>query len=272
MIASTLISCSRYLTIQVPTSIEGWGVEGIRRASINSFGYGGTNAHAIIDDALHYLRSRSLPALHRKTPSLLPKQLGSMVSYASGGDVAAGGVSSNKKVFTISAFDEKAGKRQAENIATYLDERSQLVGSEMLEHLAFTLNERRTNFPWKTAVSAGSVDSLLSLLRDEDLKFSKTTKPPTIAFVFTGQGAQWNAMGRQLFTAYPVYRESIERSSRKLRAIGAPWDLLGTIFLCIKALKKLTYDRGTIKRCYKVTCRGSGFEPTPLYSCANCIG
>lgn len=134
-----------------------------------------------------------------------------------------------KRLFTISAFDEKAGKQQAKNIARYLEERHDIASSKMLDDLAFTLNERRTVFPWKTAVSASSIDELVSLLKDENVEFSKSSKPPTVAFIFTGQGAQWNAMGRQLIAAYPVYRKSIEQSSRHLRAIGAPWDLLGMV-------------------------------------------
>ena len=207
--------------------IEKWGVGGIRRASINSFGYGGTNAHAIIDDALHYLQARSLPTLHRKIPSLLSESLKPAISHVNGDTVAVEDALLGKKLFTISAFDEKAGKQQAKNIASYLEERQDIASGKLLDDLAFTLNERRTVFPWKAAVSARSIDDLISLLKDEDLEFSKSSKPSTVAFVFTGQGAQWHAMGRQLFTAYPVYRKSIEQSSTHLQAIGAPWDLLG---------------------------------------------
>ena len=218
----------RYLTPQVPTSIEKWGVEGIRRASINSFGYGGTNAHVIIDDALHYLQARNLPPLHRKEPSLLLDSLKPANDHVNGEIAITKTTSPGTKLFTISAFDEKAGKQQAKNLAGYLEERRDTASGRTLDDLAFTLNERRTKFPWNAALSAASVADLISLLKDEDLQFSKNSKPPIIAFVFTGQGAQWNAMGRQLLPAYPVYRKSIERSSRHLRAIGAPWDLLGT--------------------------------------------
>jgi acyl transferase domain-containing protein len=135
---------------------------------------------------------------------------------------------SSKMLFTVSAFDEKAGKQQTQNIANYLEERKGLGNGKLLHNLAYTLNERRTVFPWRTAISANSVTDLISLLKGEDLEFSKApTKPPTIAFVFTGQGAQWNAMGRELSAIYPVYQESIEQSSRYLKAIGASWDLQG---------------------------------------------
>lgn len=54
--------------IRVPTELVPWPFPGLRRASINSFGYGGTNAHAILDDAYNYLESRHLRESHRTSP------------------------------------------------------------------------------------------------------------------------------------------------------------------------------------------------------------
>lgn len=42
--------------LEVPTRLTPWPTDGLRRASINSFGYGGSNAHVIIDDAMNYLK------------------------------------------------------------------------------------------------------------------------------------------------------------------------------------------------------------------------
>lgn len=44
--------------LRVPTELMPWPTEGVRRISINSFGYGGTNAHAILDDAHHYFDAK----------------------------------------------------------------------------------------------------------------------------------------------------------------------------------------------------------------------
>lgn len=42
--------------IKIPTELTPWPGHGLRRASVNSFGYGGSNGHVILDDALHYLQ------------------------------------------------------------------------------------------------------------------------------------------------------------------------------------------------------------------------
>jgi acyl transferase domain-containing protein len=49
----------RFLKEAIP-----WPTVGLRRASVNSFGYGGSNAHAVLDDAFNYLRERHLTANH----------------------------------------------------------------------------------------------------------------------------------------------------------------------------------------------------------------
>lgn len=50
--------------LEVPITLTPWPTSGLRRISVNSFGYGGTNAHAILDDAYHYLQSHGVQAMH----------------------------------------------------------------------------------------------------------------------------------------------------------------------------------------------------------------
>lgn len=44
--------------VLVPTGLTSWPTDGVRRISVNSFGYGGANAHAVLEDAHHYLKTR----------------------------------------------------------------------------------------------------------------------------------------------------------------------------------------------------------------------
>ena len=95
-----------------------------------------------------------------------------------------------------------------------------------MDDLAFTLAQRRTLFEWRVATSAVSPQELISSLQDHNLQAVLARKSPTIAMVFTGQGSQWYAMGRELMQ-YPVFASTIRNSDACIRALGADWSLLG---------------------------------------------
>jgi acyl transferase domain-containing protein len=54
----------------------------------------------------------------------------------------------------------------------------------------------------------------------------KANPSPKLGFVFSGQGSQWHAMGRELLHRYPVYRNSVLGASVFLRGLGCPWDAI----------------------------------------------
>lgn len=94
----------------------------------------------------------------------------------------------------------------------------------ILEEVAFTLSNRRSHFQWRTVVVAEQTEDLKSQLRNL-AKAARASKPPTMLFCFTGQGAQWHAMGRELL-AYEVYKASLRTADRYLKSVGAPWSVL----------------------------------------------
>lgn len=53
----------------------------------------------------------------------------------------------------------------------------------------------------------------------------RSTTAPRIAYIFTGQGAQWHAMGRELVETYPVFSSTIRVAEDCLNALGADWSL-----------------------------------------------
>ncbi len=73
---------------------------------------------------------------------------------------------------------------------------------------------------WREAMSASTLKELHDLLSTKDYSLSRPSGKPTIGFVFTGQGAQWYAMGRQLLQ-YPVFLKSMEDSDRSLKKLGS---------------------------------------------------
>ena len=210
--------------LKVPTDVQCWPSNGVRRASVCNYGYGGSNAHIVIDDASGYLAARGLKGSYRAIPSTLANF--SHIHSASTSfpaDKAA-------RLYVLSAFDEVAGKLQARRLASYLSQRQTVINAEFLDDLAYTLAERRSILPHKAAFSASSVTQLIETLSGDEIKYSKAVKSPSLGFVFTGQGAQWYAMGRELTAAYPLYRRSLASSSKYLKTFGASWSLLGRCY------------------------------------------
>lgn len=60
--------------INFPTECTPWPTSGLRRASVNCFGFGGTNAHCVLDDAYHYLKEHGLPGHHVTRETVPTKQ------------------------------------------------------------------------------------------------------------------------------------------------------------------------------------------------------
>ncbi len=269
--------CSR---TQVPCSVKPWRASTqspTLRASINGFGYGGTNAHVIVDSARDYLQSRGLAGHTRTTTTYLDSSTGvsdgsspstSIPNSPETGhatppeigspdfdqDSAYGSLprgfklepairafdpvllepapAASPKLFVLSAFDEDTGMRLANDLRFRLAEHDQTESD--IEALAFTLGKRRSVFPWKAAVTASSRDDLCSALAEA--KFRQSAKAPTIAFVFTGQGAQWYAMGREL-RSFAEFQASLDRSAEIVRSLGAEWSVLEELSRDAKATR-----------------------------------
>ncbi|KAK9238572.1 hypothetical protein V1525DRAFT_387470 [Lipomyces kononenkoae] len=200
--------------IEVPTAVQPWNPSKVRRASINNFGFGGSNAHVIIEDACSYLAAHGLEGNVRHVE--IPPTLNDI--HLENGD-------QRPLLFVLSAMDEASGARQVNALLEFVATRE---GSslEFLDDLAFTLGERRTVLPWRAAIPSRSIEQLKNGLNSQSAKFVKAQKNVKVGFVFTGQGAQWCGMGRELTDAYPIYRDSLLRSESMLKALGAPWSLL----------------------------------------------
>lgn len=112
------------------------------------------------------------------------------------------------------------------NLASYLGLKNDIDDEEIMDRLAFTLCHRRSLLEWREAISASTVSELSNALSSTDSKHSRQSGKPTLGFAFTGQGAQWFAMGRELLY-YPVFAESLQEADHILAGLGAKWSLLG---------------------------------------------
>ena len=232
--------------LQVPTELTPWPQEGQRRASVNSFGFGGTNGHVILDDAYHYLAKRGLKAAHRTSSTPL---LG--VAEESNGGATAETIQTQSKsngptghvndayknrsaanrryrVFLWSTHEESIAAMNNKVYAENLTQRKVVDEEAFLDNLAYTLCARRSLLQWRSFLVANSLSDLVEkILATRQKAVRAPTNPPKLAFVFTGQGAQWFAMGRELSETYPPFRNRIEETDLFIRKLGADWSLIG---------------------------------------------
>jgi acyl transferase domain-containing protein/short-subunit dehydrogenase len=183
-----------YSHLKVPTETTSWPHirEGTpRRVSVNSFGFGGTNAHAIIES---WDGSRS-----RNEGRTAPLHCGAL--------------------FVLSANSGRALARKAGALGTYLKDHPDTD----LDRLSHTLN-RLSGLPYRTAFSATSARQLANKLNASQNTLQGTKRantipeslPPRILGVFTGQGAQWATMGRDLYKASDVFRSAFDQMQNSL--------------------------------------------------------
>ena len=137
------------------------------------------------------------------------------------------------KLFIWTASDEAGVGRLSAEYHKYLSSLDLHAGQDFKDRfssLAYTLSEKRSKLAWKSYVVSGSITELkASLERGLPKPVRSSSGYPILGFVFTGQGAQWYAMGRELL-AYPTYRRKLEEATQYLRSLGCQWSLFGERF------------------------------------------
>ncbi|KAH9885669.1 hypothetical protein F4778DRAFT_798830 [Xylariomycetidae sp. FL2044] len=228
---------------KVPRESLPWPSDGPRRISVNSFGFGGSNAHVIIDDAHHYLQSRlSEPLVSRglaesraviQQDSQLPGKEDSpfTADYES---TAPSDLTTTPKgsgtgkdscaILVWSANSEGATQNMAQIYETYYSRH--IVGQpDKVAQLVHTLSSRRSLLSWRAFTV---IRSSHDMPRNSIANISKPIRPSNKcvpAFVFTGQGAQHAGMGLELIE-YPAFMKSLRESEATLRGEGCDWSLL----------------------------------------------
>lgn len=206
------VAATRY-TIPWPvsapvTATNGHGGVRLRRASINSFGYGGSNAHVIVDQVPEELQSFT---------SSFGQGLDDLLDDDAEDDAAV----SRPHVLLFSANDEGSIRAYTESLRKHLLNPRVSVS---LPDLAYTLSERRTRHFHRGYV----VTKDLSLDPNSIIYGKQRPESPRVGFIFTGQGAQWSQMGRSLVDNFSEARDTIERLDSALRELVHPpaWSLI----------------------------------------------
>ncbi len=183
--------------IQIPTSSQAWPAadDGQCYAGISSFGFGGTNAHVIVASA---------PEMHM--PSLEPAQQSQPSTV----------------LLPLSARDVTALQAVAANYANYV----QAEADTALADIAYTASVGRSALPYRAALVAGDRAELLAQLQNlqqegeqADCAQGQVDSQATakIAFLCTGQGAQYVGMGRELYQTEPRFRQTLDHCASVLK-------------------------------------------------------
>lgn len=184
----------------------------------------------MLDDALNYLKLRRLKGNHctSQYPSTGPRSIASealLVPESQKVIVKKDFEAPHSKLFVLSATDEGGVKRLASLLFKHLSGQLSVPTQEdYLVNLAHTLCSKRSSLPWKTFVVANSIQGLCEELESSQLKVVRSSTSRNVGFIFTGQGAQWYAMGRELIE-YPVFSDSIYGAQAYLRTLGCSWSL-----------------------------------------------
>ena len=188
----------------IPVKPTAWeGIEGRRFAGVSSFGFGGTNGHVILEEA---------PTTRTN-------------------DEGAGAPTGAQSVLLpISARSEGALDQLVSHWREFL---SVEQAQQSLRDIVYTASVRHTQHPHRLAILGSGIEELRAKLAELEqgripagvARGCVGSVSPQLAFVFSGQGPQWWAMGRELIESEPIFQREIERCAEEMKRYIS-WDLL----------------------------------------------
>jgi acyl transferase domain-containing protein len=192
-----------------------WPEELLKRVSINSFGYGGANAHCIIESP-DILLGPSYANLESSLDHYNAIEDHKIIDSAFQIQHTP-----RKHLLVISSHDQNSLDKNI-NALTEVAEKCELAD------IACTLT-RKTKHRFKVFATMTKSDIKSHPLAQRIQCGAKSiTEPLVVAFVFTGQGAQWPGMGYGLIQQYEVVRKTMATLQSALDALSTPpeWQLV----------------------------------------------
>ena len=125
-------------------------------------------------------------------------------------------------LLVFSANHAESLRRSVQNHESYLSS-----NPDSLNDLSYSLSTRRQPLSLRAYCVASEGDPL------ELSRINKATETPNLVFTFTGQGAQWARMGRELFSKEPAFADTIGALDKFLSLLPNPpqWSLRGNTAL-----------------------------------------
>ena len=158
-----------------------------RRAGVSSFGIGGTNAHVVLEEA---------PAPPTKSTETIP-------------------AAEDAHLCILSAKTPEAVDALSKNLAKHLSGQPEVD----LKQVSWTLARGREAHSHRTIVTAQNRQELLDGLNSPKPSVAAPNTPPAVAFLFTGQGAQYVEMGAGLYQSEPAFKQNIDTCADIIKAL-----------------------------------------------------
>jgi malonyl CoA-acyl carrier protein transacylase len=203
-------------TIKIPTKLQPWlSVGQSRLAGVSAFGFGGTNAHVILEEAPIPVSIENSLKTEQNSANLVNRPF---------------------HLLTLSAKTEQALVDLVQSYQNYLETNPELA----IADVCFSANTGRSHFKHRLAIIAADqqelTDKLAKIIAKSEVSgvfsanLASNSQSPKIAFLFTGQGSQYINMGRQLYQTQPVFRRSLEQCDEILQSYLAEKSLLEVIY------------------------------------------
>jgi len=169
----------------VNSQLSEWKTDGFpRRAGVSSLGFGGTNAHVVVEEA----------------PELEPSS-----------------ASRPYQLLLLSAKTNTALETATKNLAKHLTQHPEIS----LADVAYTLQVGRQAFDHRRMLVCDRLTNAVSILENPDLLHSQHQEFQNrgINFLFTGQGSQYVKMAEGLYQHESIFRSQIDRCCQILQPL-----------------------------------------------------
>ena len=267
------------LPVKVTSEATAWPevVGRPHRAGISSYGWSGTNVHVVVEA---YPNGKPTGVDRDGMPQPAgPTRAVSLQAAETEAATATYGRQDARpaRLLPLAGKSDAALKDLAKSYLTWLDDQTSTTFKEgsarepELSDMAWSASVTRSHFNYRKGIPFRDAQSLRGSLRDvaDGIDESPRQTASRVAFVYTGQGAQWVGMGEVLYESEPVFRAVLDRCDQLIQEERGV-SLLDVMFGRHGAERDLEEPKWTQPAIYALECaltalwRSIGIQPSAV--------